>query len=57
MCLYMHPVHIDALFITHEADEEAFVTTLATLTKLEFTLKHHMTGCTSAKKKFEAMLE
>lgn len=45
------------MFITHEADEEAFVTTLETLTKLEFTLKHHMAGCTSAKKKFEAMLE
>jgi hypothetical protein len=57
MCLYMHPVHIDAPNVYHKADEEAFVTMLATLTKLEFTLKHHMTGCTSAKKKFEAMLE
>ena len=45
------------MFITHEAEEEAFVTALAQLTKLEFTLTHHMTGCTSAKKKFEAMLE
>ena len=53
----MHPVHIDAPNVYHKADEEAFVTMLATLTKLEFTLKHHMTGCTSAKKKFEAMLE
>jgi len=45
------------MFITHEADEETFVTTLKDLAKLECTLKHHMVGCASAKKKFEAMLE
>ena len=44
------------MFITHEADEEAFVTALASLAKLESTLTHHMTGCTNAKKRFEAML-
>ena len=44
------------MFITHEADEEEFVTALATLTKLKVTLTHHMTGCLAAKKRFGAML-
>ncbi len=40
----------------HEADEEVFVTALATLKKLEGLLGHHMTGSQAAKKRFDAML-
>ena len=44
------------MFITHEADAEVFETAIANLKKLEITMTHHLSGCSAAKKRFEAML-
>jgi hypothetical protein len=49
-------LHQTFIKTAHEADEEVFVTELATLKKLEGLLGHHMTGSQAAKKRFEAML-
>ena len=44
------------MFITHEADAEVFETAIANLKKLESTMTHHLSGCITAKKRFDAML-
>ena len=44
------------MFITHEADAEVFETAIANLKKLESTMTHHLSGCLTAKKRFDAML-
>ena len=44
------------MFITHEADDEAIVTAITNLQKLEGMPTHHQVGSHTVKKRFDAML-